>query len=207
MFSAFRDSLNDFSRERISRFSIWGDNPASVAPYVPSPPDVVRKMLEMAEVGPDDILYDLGCGDGRILFASVQEFNAKKAVGFDLTKSHCDSINRRVEELHLQGRIHAINENFFLADLSPATVITLYLTSSGNEKLKPKLESEIKPGTRVVSHDFPMKGWIPRGEEPHVFNTHNIYLYKLPEAYMSKQSGKDSASSALQRMRGLFFPP
>ena len=205
MFSTFKGSLNNFSRGPISRFSIWGDDPASVAPYVPSSPDVVRKMLEMAEVGPEDTLYDLGCGDGRILFAAVQEFNAKKAVGFDLTKSHVDNINRRVVELHLEGRIQAINANFFLADLSPATVVTLYLTTSGNEKLKPKLESESRPGTRVVSHDFPMKGWIPLGEEPHVFNTHNIYLYKLPEAY--KQPGKDSTSSALQRMRGLFFPP
>jgi len=203
MFSTFRGSLSSLTHNRISRAYLWGDNPASVAPFVPSPPDVVRRMLEVAEVGPDDVLYDLGCGDGRILLMAVQEFKAMKAVGFDLNKVFCDNIMKKVVELHLQDRIQAINENFFLADLSPATVITLYLTTSGNEKLKPKLESEIKPGTRIISHDFPIKGWIPSGAEPHVFNTHNLYLYRIPEAY-PKMSVKDSTSSKLQKMRSFF---
>jgi len=132
MFSTFRGSLSGFTHDRISRAYLWGDNPASVAPFVPSPPDVVRRMLEVAEVGPDDVLYDLGCGDGRILLMAVQEFKAMKAVGFDLNKVFCDNIMKKVVELHLQDRIQAINENFFVADLSPATVITLYLTTSGN---------------------------------------------------------------------------
>jgi hypothetical protein len=207
MYSTFRGPLSGLPYGRISRSYLWGDNPASVAPFIPSPPDVVRKMLEVAEVGQDDVLYDLGCGDGRILLMAVQEFKVKKAVGFDLNKTFCDTITKKVGELHLQDRIQAINENFFLADLSPATVITLYLTTSGNEKLKPKLESESKPGTRIVSHDFPIKGWIPSGAEPHIFNTHSLYLYRIPEAYPPKTSVKDSASSTLQRMRGLFFRP
>lgn len=186
---------------------LWGNEPRSVAPFVPSPMDVVREMLKIAEVGPDDIVYDLGCGDGRILFTAVQEFGAKRAVGYDLNKRFCENIKRKAVALGLQDRIQAINGNFFLADLSHATVITLYLTTSGNSKLRPKLERESRPGTRIVSHDFPIQGWIScgdKGEGYYRFKTHRIYLYRIPEAYGLSRQARSLNRSRLQRLRSLF---
>jgi len=207
MFSTSKNPLTLLSLNRTFHNSLWGENPASVAPYVPSPYDVVRKMLELAEVGPDDVVYDLGCGDGRILFTAILEFKAKKAIGFDLNEGLCKNIKKKAEELQLQDKIQAVNSNFFLADLSPATVITLYLTTSGNEKLKPKLEKESRAGTRVISHDFPVKGWSPTNStegESFIYHAHSLYLYKIPEAYMTRQLTEDSASSRLQRIRSFF---
>jgi len=187
--------------------ALWRNNPMSVAPFVPSPMDVVREMLKIAGVGPDDVVYDLGCGDGRVLFTAVQEFGAKRAVGYDLNKRFCDDIRKKATSLGLQDRIQVVNGNFFLADLSPATVITLYLTTSGNSKLRPKLERESRPGTRVVSHDFPIQGWTPSGEGNegyYRFKSHRIYLYRIPEAYGLSSQVKDSSRSRLQRIRELF---
>ena len=179
----------------------------SVAPFVPSPLDVVRRMMEIAEVGSNDMVYDLGCGDGRILFTAVQEFGAKRAVGYELNKSFCESIRKKAVDLNLHDRIEVVNGNFFLSDLSPATVVTLYLTTSGNSKLKPKLERESKPGTRVVSHDFPIKGWIPGGKREEGYFTvkaHKIYLYRIPEAYELITPTKDAPLLSLRRIRELF---
>ena len=209
MFSTSKNPLTLLSLNRAFHNSLWGENPASVAPYVPSPHDVVRKMLELAEVGPDDIVYDLGCGDGRILFTAILEFKAKKAIGFDLNEGLCRNIKKKAEELQLQDKIQAVNSNFLSADLSPATVITLYLTTSGNEKLKPKLEKESRAGTRVISHDFPVKGWSPTNStegESFIYHAHSLYLYKIPEAYIPKQATKDSTPSKLQRIRSFFQP-
>jgi len=207
MFSTSKNPLTLLSLNRAFHNSLWGENPASVAPYVPSPHDVVRKMLELAEVGSDDIVYDLGCGDGRILFTAILEFKAKKAIGFDLNEGLCRNIKKKAEELQLQDKIQAVNSNFLSADLSPATVITLYLTTSGNEKLKPKLEKESRAGTRVISHDFPVKGWSPTSSakgESFIYHAHSLYLYKIPEAYMTKRATRDSAPSRLQRIRNFF---
>jgi len=204
MFSTSKNPLILLSSYRTSHNSIGEDNPASVAPYVPSPQDVVRKMLELAKVGPDDVVYDLGCGDGRILFTAILEFKAKKAVGFDLNEGLCNNVKKKAKELQLRDRVQAVNSNLFLADLSPATVITLYLTSSGNEKLKPKLEKESSAGTRVVSHDFPIRGWSPASSnegESFVYHAHSLYLYRIPEAYTTKHRSIDSSPSKLHRIK------
>ena len=131
----------------------------SCAPYVPSQPEFVRKMLQVSRVGPDDVVYDLGCGDGRILIMAVKEFGAEKAVGYELREDLYKSTLREIKRQNLKERINLINGNLFEADISEATVITLYLSASGNERLKPKLAKEARPGTRVVSQDFRMNGW------------------------------------------------
>jgi tRNA A22 N-methylase len=137
-------------------------------------------MLEIAEVGPDDTLYDLGCGDARILITAVEKFGAKKAVGYEIKKDVYKIALSTVESHKLKRRIKIINGDLFNADISKATVITLYLTGSGNEELKPKLERETRPGARIVSHDFEIHGWKPIKKENYRGDT--LYLYRIPES-------------------------
>jgi len=171
----------------------------SCAPYVPSPPDVVTKMLEVADVGPEDVVYDLGCGDGRVLFIAVQEFKAKKAVGYEINENRYNNIVKEIERLNLQDKIKVFNKNLFEADLSEATVITLYLTTYANNNLRPKLTKETHQGTRIVSHDFSVDDWKFLKKEH--FSNHSIYLYKVPESIITKDevSAKKESSSFLNR--------
>ncbi|UCH58227.1 MAG: methyltransferase domain-containing protein [Candidatus Bathyarchaeota archaeon] len=188
----------------------WGDTPHSVAPYVPTPLKVVRKMLSLANVGPEDVVYDLGCGDGRILFTAIEEFDAVEAVGYDINSALCESLKMKIENKGLGDRIRAVNGNFFLADLSPASVVTLYLTTSGNSKLRPKLEEELGEGSRVVSHDFPIYNWAtdrPAPGDHYNLGSHKIYLYNLPDAYQRKMKALRSADEASRwkRLRDLLL--
>ena len=167
----------------------WGDRDESVAPYVPTPPNVVRKMLELSKAGPGDILYDLGCGDGRILFTAVEEFNVDLAVGYELNTNMIDSIKDKIYDKSLEDRIHVVCKNFFEGNFTPATIITVYLTTTGNSRLKPKFKEELKPGARIVSHDFPIYEWETSKEdgEYYTFGSHKIYLYNIPECYSEKK--------------------
>jgi len=135
-------------------------------------------MLEIAELKPGEILYDLGCGDGRIIIMAAKEFNAR-AVGIEIRKDLVEQCYREVMRLGLQDRIKIIHGDFFEVNLSEADVVTLYLLTSVNEKLRPKLEKELKPGARVISHDFEVLGWKPKRVENiyDQWRTHKIYLY------------------------------
>ena len=159
----------------------------TLAPYVPSPPEVVKRMLTLARVGPNDVVYDLGCGDGRVLIMAVREFKARKAVGYEINRRLYETAVREVEKYGLSERIKIFNKDMFQADLSEATVIFLYLTTSANRKIRPKIEREALPGTRVVSHDFPVEGWRATVKENYrsreALYGHTIYLYTLPYAY------------------------
>ncbi len=206
----WRDRISDIGvvrgRPRLGR----GDVPYSVAPYVPTPINVVKKMLKLAEVGPDDVVYDLGCGDGRILFTAVEEFDVKKAVGYDLNPTMCGTVQLNIDKKGLEGRIEVVNGNFFLADLTPASVVTLYLTTSGNSKLRPKLMEELASGARVVSHDFPVHGWTTRKiDNPDYYQvgSHKIYVYGIPEAYEREMTVLRSPEeeSRWRRIRDLFL--
>ena len=184
--------------------------PYSVAPYVPTPINVVKKMLKLAEVSPDDVVYDLGCGDGRILFTAVEEFDVKKAVGYDLNPTMCGTVQIDIDEKGLEGRIEVVNGNFFLADITPASVVTLYLTTSGNSKLRPKLMEELTAGARVVSHDFPVHGWATRKidiPDYYQVGSHKIYVYGIPEAYERETTVLRSPEeeSRWKRIRDLFL--
>jgi tRNA A58 N-methylase Trm61 len=153
-------------------------------------------MLEVAEVGPEDVVFDLGCGDGRILIAAVELFNAKEAVGYENREDVYDEALQNVAKRHLSKKIRVTNDDFFRADLSRATVITFYLDSFADRKLKAKLEEETSPGTRIVSHDFSMPGWRPRlacsFQENN--NLHTIYLYAVPESFSTVGVGGFYAS-------------
>ena len=159
----------------------------SGVPFLSSPPEVVKRMLKLASVGSGDVVYDLGCGDGRILIAAVEVFKAKEAIGYEIRN---DAYKRALEEVakaNLQERIRILNNDFFEADLSRPSVISLYTDSLTNEKLKRKLEKETAPGTRIVSHDFPVPGWQPLAEDTLPDHSHTIYLYVVPAAFSKKE--------------------
>ncbi len=148
-------------------------------PYVPSPPGVVRKMLEIAGAGPEDVVYDLGCGDGRILITAVKEFGVKRAVGVEIREDLVKEARRRVASEGLEDRIEIIHGDMFEVDIGEATLVTLFLLTSVNDELAPKLERELKPGTRVVSHEFQITSWKPTVMATIYddMTSHNIYLY------------------------------
>jgi len=166
----------------------------SFAPYVPSQPEVVRKMLEVARVGPEDVVYDLGCGDGRILVMAVKRFGVKKAVGYELREDLYKLTLRKIERQNLKERISLMNGDLFQADISDATVITLYLSASGNEHLKIKLTKEARPGARVISYDFKMNGWQASVSEITAYIGY-IYMYVIPDAFSSPNEKKSMAST------------
>jgi SAM-dependent methyltransferase len=170
----------------------------SLAPFVPSPPDVVTAMLQLADVKKDDELFDLGCGDGRIIIEAAQKFGAK-SVGVELDIGHYEECVRRIRESNLDGRVNVIRGNLLNVDLRSADVVTLYLLPISNEEVRPKLERELKNGARVVSHDFPILKWKPNEvkEIKGSWSSHKIYLYilqfrievtKLKETLLTRES-------------------
>ncbi len=129
-------------------------------PYVPTPEAVVDKMLDMAKVRASDIVYDLGSGDGRIVIRAAQKRGAR-GVGIDLDPDRVREARANARRAGVEDRVEFRQGNLFDVNLSPATVVTLYLLPGVNLKLKPKLLRELKPGTRVVSHSFDMGDWKP----------------------------------------------
>jgi len=131
-----------------------------LVPFVPTPLAVAEKMLELAKVEPDDVVYDLGSGDGRIVILAAQKFGAH-AVGVELDANLYEKSSQRIRELGLQDRARIIHENMFEVNVRHATVVTLYLLTAVNERLRPMLERQLRSGARVVSHDFQVPGWQP----------------------------------------------
>jgi SAM-dependent methyltransferase len=132
--------------------------------YVPTPTNVVEAMLKMANVTASDVVYDLGSGDGRIPIAAAQKYGAR-AVGIDINPQRIKEANENLTKAGVGDKVKFLNEDLFETDLSQATVITLYLLPSLNQKLMPKLK-QLKPGTRIVSHSFDMgTAWPPEKTE------------------------------------------
>jgi cyclopropane fatty-acyl-phospholipid synthase-like methyltransferase len=150
----------------------------SIAPFVASPLKVVRKMLEYSGLKPGETLYDLGCGDGRIVIMAAEEFGAH-AVGVDINKKLVSEARKKASSLDLDDRLEIIHGNIFDIDLHPADVVTMYLTTGANEKLRPKLERELKSGARVVTHDFSIPGWAQTKDLKFKegYRSHTIYVY------------------------------
>lgn len=154
-----------------------------IAPFVPSPPQVIRQMLVLAQLKAGEVFFDLGAGDGRTVIMAAKDFGAR-AVGVELREDLVKKALSTVYEQGLQDRVTIVNGDIFTVDLTSADVIFLYLTTSANEKVKPKLESELKRGVRVISHDYEIVGWKPEKVENFCENptlgypSHTIYLYK-----------------------------
>jgi hypothetical protein len=150
-------------------------------PYVPTPDAVVARMLEVAKVGPKDLLYDLGSGDGRIVITAAQKYGAR-GVGYDLNPKRIQESNENARRAGVTDRVRFVEQDLFEADLTGATVVTLYLLPSVNLKLRPKLLKDLAPGTRVVSHNYGMGDWEPVSvDEIDVDGAkHFVYYWTVP---------------------------
>ncbi len=157
-----------------------------VAPFVATPLTVVRQMLTLAKIKHGDIIYDLGCGDGRVAIMAAQDFGAR-SVGVELREDLAKQALAKISELSLEGKVKIFQKDMFDVDISQADAIFLYLTTTANTKVKPKLESELKKGARVVSHDYEILGWKPLKVENFCENpklgypSHTIYVYEIGE--------------------------
>lgn len=135
-------------------------NPKKVVPYVASGPETVTAMLKLAGVEKNDLVIDLGCGDGRIVIAAAKEYGAH-GIGVDIDPDRIKEANQNARKEGVANLVEFRQGDLFAADIRKATVVTLYLLPSVNMKLRPKLWRELKPGTRVVSHTFDMEDWKP----------------------------------------------
>jgi ubiquinone/menaquinone biosynthesis C-methylase UbiE len=155
-------------------------NPDILAPDFPSPQEVIERMLQLARLQPGEMVYDLGSGEGRIVITAARKFKAR-AVGVELSPDLCKVATGRVKALGLEDRIRIVHANLLKVDLRPADVVTIYLLTSANELLRPNLERDLKPGARVVSHDFEIRGWKPSVVEKvdAEGRPRNIYLYQI----------------------------
>ena len=128
--------------------------------FVATPHSVVQQMLKLASVKPGDVVYDLGCGDGRVVITAAKEFGAR-GVGIDIDSGRIKQSMENARKAGVEDLVSFRNEDLFEADISEATVVSLYLLHTLNLKLRPKLWKELKPGTRIVSHKFDMGHWPP----------------------------------------------
>jgi SAM-dependent methyltransferase len=144
--------------------------------FVPTRELVIEAMLKAAKVGPTDVVYDLGCGDGRIVVAAAKL--GARAIGIDIDPQRIAEANDNAAKNGVTGRATFRQEDLFEADIRDATVVTLYLLPSLNVKLRPRLMDQLKPGTRVVSHDFDMGDWVP--DETIEVDGKTVYLWTIP---------------------------
>jgi uncharacterized protein (TIGR03000 family) len=153
--------------------------------FLPTPQEVVNRMLELADIKKDDVVYDLGCGDGRIVVTAAEKYGVK-AMGFDIDPARVKESLEKVKKHHVEKLVNILEADIFELDLTKATVVTLYLLPNLNEQLMPQL-AKLRPGSRIVSHDFPMDGAKPvkkerlkvkndRGED----SEHTVYLWIVP---------------------------
>lgn len=150
---------------------------ASLARFEPSSPEIVDRMLGMAGVTGDDVVYDLGCGDGRIVIAAAQASGAR-GMGVDINPDLISESRKNAEKAGVSHLVQFIEQDLIMTDIRPATVVMLYLTPQANLMLRPKLLHELKPGTRIVSHCHDMGEWKPDNEA--TVENHRIYSWVVP---------------------------
>lgn len=146
--------------------------------YVPTPPEVVDKMLSMAKVGKDDILFDLGSGDGRIPITAAKRFGTR-GTGIDIDPERIKEANANAKKQGVSDKVTFLQQDLFKSDFSKATVVTLYLLPELNVKLRPQLFKQLRPGTRIVSHAFDMGDWKP--EQTANVNGRTVYFWTVPK--------------------------
>lgn len=147
--------------------------------WVPTPPEVIAVMLDLANVGPKDLVYDLGCGEGEILIAAAKR--GARGVGVDLDPVRIKNARANAKRAGVADKLTFFEQDLFKTDISKATVVTLYLLPELNERLRPTLLKVLKPGTPVVSHDFAMGDWQPeKTVEISLTRTHRAYLWRIP---------------------------
>jgi predicted RNA methylase len=150
--------------------------------YVPTPHDVVQKMLDLAKITKNDVVYDLGCGDGRIVVTAAKKYGCQ-GVGFDIDPERIKESRENIKRHGVEVLTKVRQEDIFQVDLSPANVITMYLLPSLNVKLIPQLE-KLKPGSRIITHDFDIEGVKPEkvvkmiSKEDNI--SHTLYFFTIP---------------------------
>ena len=146
-------------------------------PYVPTPVEVVEAMLKLADVHKGDVVYDLGCGDGRIVIMAAEKFGAT-GTGVDIDREMVADARENAKRAGVNDKVHFVEGDLFATDIRPASVVTLYLFPTLNQKLRPKLMRDLKPGTRVVSFSFDMGDWKP--DKTGDVNGRSIFLWIIP---------------------------
>lgn len=156
-----------------------------IAPFVPSPIVVVERMLKLADLKAGEVMFDMGAGDGRTVIMAAKNFGAR-GVGIELREDLAKKALSGIHENGLSDRVTIVNGDMFNVNLTAADVVFLYLTTSANEKIRHKMENDLKKGVRVVSHDYEIIGWKPEKTESFCENpqlgypSHTLYLYKKP---------------------------
>ncbi len=161
--------------------------PKSLAPYVGSPVPVVERMLELANLRTGETVYDLGCGDGRILIVAAQKYRVK-AVGVELSERLANSTRESLKKAGLSDLASVIHGDLMDVNLAAADVVTLYLLRDSNDLLRPKLEKSLHSGARIVSHDYEIRGWKPTAVEKLEASKreHTIYVYTAGTSFPKK---------------------
>jgi SAM-dependent methyltransferase len=152
-----------------------------IAPFVPTPQEVVDRMLELAQVSHGDLLYDLGSGDGRIVITAARRYGAQ-AVGFEIDPALVTASKRNIKEAGLEALAEIREQDVRIVDLSPASVVTMYLYPGANLRLRAAIMRQLRPGSRVVSHDFSMGDWKPDRVEQMTDSAglvRTIYLWRI----------------------------
>ncbi len=157
-------------------------------PYVPTPQAVVDEMLRLANVTKNDVVYDLGCGDGRLVITAIQKFGAQRGVGVDIDPQRIKESNENAKNAGVTDRTTFVVQDLFQTDFKDATVVTLYLLPEVNMKLRPKLLRDLKPGTRVVSHAFDMGDWKPEKEVTVPGGGQRIFLWTIPATASNRRT-------------------
>jgi precorrin-6B methylase 2 len=155
-----------------------------IVPFVPTPQEVVEGMLQLAQVKKGDTVYDLGSGDGRIVITAAKKYGAR-AMGFEIDPELLKQSRANIKKEGLEKLAEIREQDILTVDLSPASVLTMYLLPSVNLKLKPKILSEMKPGSRVVSHAFDMGDWKP--DKTIQIDGRTVYLWTVPAKGSSKK--------------------
>lgn len=163
-------------------FSVTAQDRKPDVHYVPTPEAVVEEMLKVANVGKNDVVYDLGCGDGRIVITAAQKYGAR-GIGVDIDPERIKESNENARKAGVTDRVKFLQQDLFTMDFRDATVVTLYLLPALNLKLRPKLLSELKPGTRIVSHAFDMGDWKPEKviNVPGDDHERTVYYWVVPQ--------------------------
>jgi SAM-dependent methyltransferase len=149
--------------------------------YVPTPHNVVAEMLRLAEVKRTDMVYDLGCGDGRVVIAAAKQYGAR-GIGVDIDPKRIKESHANARQAGVVERVKFLQQDLFATDIREATVVTLYLLPQLNRQLRPKLLSDLRPGTRIVSHDFDMGDWYPDKtlRVPGASYEHTLFYWVIP---------------------------
>lgn len=167
--------------------------PGQLAPFDPTPQEVVERMLALADVRKNDVIYDLGSGDGRLLIAAAKKYGAR-GVGFEIEPGLVKLARENARKAGVEKLVQIRQQDFLSAELSPASVVTLYLSYDGNLAVREQLQRQLKPGARVVSYTFDMGEWPPKIAESYrdaAGETHAIYLWQITEPALYSQSSPE----------------